>query len=368
MKIYFSITFFLLTLISCKKDSELSNESNNNGLHMVTYQLFEPPGWTCVIDSSSKFYCSNAIAIDTNEVLWIGGNYRFGKYENNIFTKYPEVTNMLNFYMDISSIVKDKSNNLWIGSNYTDVVGGDSYTRRGVIKFDGQNFTQYDEYNSDIHNGIIFSIAIDDSNNKWIGTNNSIVKFDGTTWSFFDSMNSPLKEFYPIKTLGNIVTIGGHNALVLFDDAVWQVLNQSNSSFPSSGVRIMEHDNFGNLWFVGYHSTVLWKFDGVNFTSFSIPIISPLNPNFGLYANGEEYFSIKIDNQNNIWLGGYGKLVKFDGTIWTNFSAPSYIPGGDPRLPTVGVLQYSIIRDMVIKSDSSIWVASSGFALMKFKE
>ncbi len=347
----------MLTFFSCKKEAT-PTAPNGNGVIFRHDTLTIPAGWTCL--GGETHWTSNynkTIVLDINEDVLIGGDYKLMKYGNNHFLNYPQVTTILNSVMDISSMAEDHNNNLWIGCNYTDVIGG---PRRGIIKFDGNGFTQYTESNSGLHNGIILSVGVDNSNNKWFGTSNSLVKFDETNWTFFDSTNSPLREFYPVNCIANTIWVGGHNSLTKFDGVLWQEFNHSNSLFPTSGVRILESDHSGNLWFIGFSSNVLWKFDGVNFTSYSIPIELP-NVN-------SEYFCIKPDNQNNIWLGGNGKLVKFDGTNWTNYSAPTYVPGGDPRLPGVGMKFFAGITDIVIKADSSIWMASSLFPIMKFKE
>lgn len=350
----------MLTFFSCKKEEKPTGQ-NGNGLTMLHDSLTLPAGWTCFGGNThwTNSY-TKTIVLDINEDVFIGGDHTLMKYENNHFQNYPQVTTILNSFMDISSMVEDHNNNLWIGCNYINGTNTAWYARRGIIKFDGIGFTQYTESNSGLHNGIIHSVAVDSSNNKWFGTRNSLVKFDESNWTFFDSTNSSLKEFYPVICISNTIWVGGHNSLTKFDGVLWQEFNQSNSLFPASGVRILESDNLDNLWFIGFSSNVLWKFDGVNFTSYSIPIELP-NENSG-------YYTIKPDNQNNIWLGGNGKLVKFDGTNWTNYSAPTYVPGGDPKVPGVGMKFFAAITDIVIKADSSIWMASSLFPIMKFKE
>ncbi len=369
MKQFIFATALMLTLLSCRKEHDKSDNSTDFGIHPYSEQLNAPPGWSCIKDDDHNLFSfTSAIGLDENENVWIGGDNMLRKYEkNNTFVEYKEMSSMLAGYAGISTIIKDNSNDLWIGSN---TVSGtpDSISRRGIIKFDGTSLTQYKESNSGLHNGLIFSIAIDNINNKWIGTKNSLVKFDGTSWSFYDSTNSPLKEFYPIVSFNSYISVGGHKSLTTFNGNAWKTFNQSNANFPASGIRIIDKDNSGNLWFVGYFSTTLWKFDGVNFTSYAIPAELPLNPDFGNFTDGEEYYAIKVDNQNNIWLGGYGKLIKYDGTNWKNFSAPTFVPGGDPRLPWVGKLKITTIRGIVIKADKTVWVASSVFPLMTFKE
>lgn len=355
------VLFFSLILISCKKNNE-------SGLSMVNDSLFLPNGWACYGNYDIVYNRTNAIAINNNNEIWIGGDFKLRKFLNSSFVDFPQVKSILNYNSDISVMTFDKNNILWIGTNWSHGVNGGNDDAAGIIKYDGLTFSQYSDTVATIHNRLIFSIAVDSSNNKWFGTKTSLTKFDGITWLNYDSINSPLKEYYPLVTINNTLWIGGKNSLTKFENGLWTVFNNSNSSFPLSGVRILEKDNSNNLWFIGYFSTVLWKFDGTTFTQYSIPIEEPQNPHFGNYPGDEEYYSIKADNQNNIWLGGYGKLIKFNGTVWSNYGAPVYVPGGDPRFPNVGDRLNTTLRGIVFDNDSAMWFASSILPLMKFKE
>lgn len=68
-----------------------------------------------------------------------------------------------------NSIVFDKNDNIWV-SSYTD----------GVFKYSNGNFIQYSTENSHLMSNSIFSIAIDDQNNKWFATfGGGLVKYKG---------------------------------------------------------------------------------------------------------------------------------------------------------------------------------------------
>ena len=60
-----------------------------------------------------------------------------------------------------------RKNRKWIGTG-----GG------GLAKFDGHEWTVYDEANSDLPKDFIYSVSIDAGNNKWLGVwKGGIVKF-----------------------------------------------------------------------------------------------------------------------------------------------------------------------------------------------
>jgi ligand-binding sensor domain-containing protein len=73
---------------------------------------------------------------------------------------------------DVWSITIDGSGDKWIG------------TENGLAKFDGTKWTIYNTLNSALPNNDIQAIIIDGNGNKWIGTfGGGFVKYDGKTWT-----------------------------------------------------------------------------------------------------------------------------------------------------------------------------------------
>ena len=71
------------------------------------------------------------------------------------------------------------------------VCSGSVCVEGGLVKFDDTNWTVYDTSNSGLPINAVRCIAIDDSNNKWIGTwGGGGAKFDGIDWKVFNSSNS----------------------------------------------------------------------------------------------------------------------------------------------------------------------------------
>lgn len=64
-----------------------------------------------------------------------------------------------------------------------------------VIYAQNPEWRNYTTSNSGLPNNTIQTIAIDDSGNKWIGTNGGgLAKFDGTTWTVYTTSNSGLPD------------------------------------------------------------------------------------------------------------------------------------------------------------------------------
>ena len=71
----------------------------------------------------------------------------------------------------LNPIAIDQNNIKWIGT--ADI---------GLIKFDGVNFINYNSSNSQIPGNRVNCIAIDDQNRVWVGTSEGIGIFDGSSW------------------------------------------------------------------------------------------------------------------------------------------------------------------------------------------
>ncbi len=146
----------------------------------------------------------------------------------------------------VYSIAIDDSGNKWIGTS-----GG------GLARFDGTNWTVYNTSNSGLSSNHIYSIAIDSSGNKWIGTNGGLARFDGTNWTVYNIGNSGLPD-NNVSTLaidgsGNkwIGTSGG--GLARFDGTNWTVYNTSNSGLPNNVIYSIAIDGSGNKWIGTYY-------------------------------------------------------------------------------------------------------------------
>ncbi len=114
----------------------------------------------------------NAIASDAYNNIWIGTsassneNIGLSKFDGTYWHVYGSENSDLHETESIISIEIDGNGVKWIGS----------YTS-GLAKFDGTNWTVYDTSNSGLPNDIVWAIAIDESGDKWIGTNGGLAVY-----------------------------------------------------------------------------------------------------------------------------------------------------------------------------------------------
>lgn len=90
-----------------------------------------------------------------NGDLWVGyKKYGLAKYKNGKWN-YIDTTSNISVY----EMVEDKDGCLWI-ANFTE----------GLVKYDGNIITYFNKGNSELPDNLIYSVTIDENNNKWLGS------------------------------------------------------------------------------------------------------------------------------------------------------------------------------------------------------
>jgi streptogramin lyase len=250
----------------------------------------------------------------------LGGDVSGGLYlfENGVFTKLPTSNSgLLSNY--IRKILFDKDGYAWIN------------TTRGLVKFDGEKWTRYDQYNP-ILNGILISdIAFDDSGVLWVASDNVLYTLSNNVLvrkAIFS------KRIYYIEK-GK-------------DGSVWLVLDGRLAKYSTNEVRelywegLTEKENIrdiavdsvNNVW-VALSDNGLRKFDGVKFIDYSKHLPSP-------YLT-----SVNIDNKGRVWVSSVnGGTTVYDGNVWKNVNT-FY-----PDFPEVYV-------GKIMSEGDTLWVATT---------
>lgn len=181
-----------------------------------------------------------------------------------------------------------------------------------------QAWTIYNSSSSPLPDNQVLAVAVDNSNNKWIGT---------------------------------------PSGLAVYDDVSWTTYTTSNSGIPDNDVRSVAFDSTGNVW-VGTFTGGVAKFDGTNWTVYN-------NTNSGLPDNYVR--SLAVDGQNNIWIGTTGGLAKYDGNTWTvwNSTNSQFISENIATIAIRGNTKYigTVNGGVVYLSDTSFTsytIANSG--------
>jgi len=141
----------------------------------------------------------------------------------------------------------------WIGTN------------GGLASLNGENWTIYDNSNSELPHNTVNSVAVEDGGIIWIGTDDGLANFNGGTWSNYNTSNSDLPD-NDVNTIlidqsGNkwIGTNGG--GLAKFDGEGWLVYTASNSSVPGNIIVSIVIEDNGNRW-IGTTSGIAFYYHG----------------------------------------------------------------------------------------------------------
>jgi ligand-binding sensor domain-containing protein len=296
------------------------------------------------------------VAIDGDFNIWIGGDFLSGaglyKYSDSSWQHYT-ISNstlpynyLLGFYMDHSSNtfwlesgnitgtfsgtdfdslgnyygpkVNDKFNNLWIAQYET-----------GLIKYDGNSFTIYNNANSDLQLQSIKNITADSTGKIWFSLEKtdewgydlhySIGTFDGINWVEYTIENSNLPYINNILNLGmdanNRLVIASNDGLTEFDGTNATEFNYLLGNFPDVNITVFFVDNEGKQYIGTSANGLLERTDTtINYlTTSEFPMV------------GNQIHDILLDNTGKIYAGvgcyydyAESMIIKDDST-WTVF-------------------------------------------------
>ena len=163
-------------------------------------------------------YFFSDIVEDEEGILWIGsalngGLIGFNKNTNEVKVyKSDENNNKTLSYNGIKTLALDNENNLWIGTQY------------GLNKFNKYDeiFTRYTEIQG-LSNNFINGIVVDDEDNIWVSTNYGISKYDKNDDKFINYdvtdglQGNEFNGYAYYKNKDGYIFFGGINGLTYFN-------------------------------------------------------------------------------------------------------------------------------------------------------
>lgn len=211
----------------------------------------------------------------------------------------------------IRSIFQDSKGNLWFGTI------GD-----GVVRYDVKTLTYFSNPEGFISTSV-FAINEDKTGNLWFGTDRGVYKYDGKTFRNYnekeglDHINISRKSIL-VDRSGRI-WVGTHGGVYQYDPSADSKGGQCFSLFPLlppiNVAGIMEDKN-GNIWFASSDKCV-FRYDGKTIINF--------NEKEGL---GENYAGgIAQDKIGNMWFTMKNGICKFDGKTFTEYTPKDGLGG-----------------------------------------
>ncbi len=245
-----------------------------------------------------------AIGFDGSGGVWIGtGTEGLAKLQGtnwqvfNDFSKVPS--------NDINTI-SNAFGSMWIG------------TSDGLTKTDGTTWTTYTTGNSGLADNAIWSVAPDNANNLWIGTNSGLNKLTaGTSWATYSGDNVPTfpdSHFQVVAPDGNgfvwtsFISAYGMAKFNVANPTATRLINQDSiSNFPGDHVMGITTDWSGNTWAAMWY-TGLVKTNGTTATVYS-KATTPSWPSDNMHA-------VAVDQCGHVWAGSDRGSMRYDGS-WT---------------------------------------------------
>ena len=156
---------------------------------------------------SNKIYC---LTVDNNNVKWIGTDKGLARFDGINWYVYDKSNGLLSD--DITSIVIDKVNNIWIINSVLSVYDG----------FNWNHFTQDRYENASVNSK---TLAIDSNNIKWMTTliekgATAVCSFNDSIFTIFDwgMTNVDLRSVWKIKSYNHEKWIADYRTLWKYDD------------------------------------------------------------------------------------------------------------------------------------------------------
>lgn len=303
------------------------------------------------------------IAFDESGNKWICGGLGFARFNGNDWLIYNEKNIPLSENdLGMTTIAVEDSNNIWIGT----------FTGKLLNLING-NIEIYDMTNSPLNGYSITSLLIDSDKNKWIGTAGiGIYKLSGNNWTNYNSSNSLLtNDFinYLFFDKSNTIWVATYEGAFNYINGNWLQYLPGPIGSLGNQIASVAVDSTGIIW-LGTYGAGLYKYENSIWTNYDYNN-SDLPDNY--------IYSINIDRYNNKWLStgvspDFGGISKFDGINFTNYNR-SNSPLLVNTISYIGIDNYnnkwvctnggglSVLNDNLSDIEDTIQSTVSGFTL-----
>ncbi len=353
-KLILSLTIILyVNLLTTASKSESTHRSNNysvlgnsgSGINRESQVLpsfvnLETNWHNYSTDDGLVNDSANTVAIDLQNIIWIGTNNGVSEFDGVNWTTYSTSNGLVD--NNINSIVIDAQGKKWFAT-----VGG-------VSVFDNSNWVTYDSTNSGLVSNWVWTIAFDNQGNTWFGTYGyGVSVFNGNKWTTYNTSNSGLLNNNVTSIAfdqNGVAWLTSDNGVSSFDGKNWTTYSSSNGLSTTFAGSIAV-DSLNNIW-VGTNEG-LYEYNGSYWTVFNVT-------NSGILDDTVQ--AVEIDNNGAVWVGtnNHG-LCRFKGTTWEIFSKSASVGNniaidnrGNKWIPTyTGVLEINDSRIINVNSQTN---------------
>ncbi|NJK85691.1 MAG: hypothetical protein HC906_06725 [Bacteroidales bacterium] len=244
---------------------------------------------------------------------------------------YTKATTMNKLCNDtINCVVVDDENRVWFG------------TENGISLFDGNDWYSF------LPGKKITCGACDKNGILWFGTDSgSIIKYFNQTWEMFSSKDQlPGNIIYSIGVddLNNKWFGADQCHLTLYDNAKWvqyEISDLFGYSTDAYDITSFAFDSSNRVW--------------LGFTSCDWGLLVNYDNNYHLFDIPHDYISdVVIDEEQNIWVGTANGILKYHDDTFDRFD-------------NLGGITWSHVKDIVIDNNNTKWIGT-GAGLFSFDD
>jgi ligand-binding sensor domain-containing protein len=308
--------------------------------------VFDGVTWKVFTNQNSSLLNNTirAIAIDYNNVAWIGSDSGLVKYDGTTWTVFTPKNSPMKLSW-ITAVAIDKNNNVWFGNG--------NCCDGGLMCLSGDEWKLFTPENSNLPDRIIMDILVDSSKSIWVGTTYGLVRITDNSWIGYNKNNSIM----PYNWVDNLAldkqgTIWAGQSMyyssdfnagalmtIAQDGSTWSLNDPSQTGKASKNVQAIACDKRGYMWVstswnLNINHDVVSVFNKKRWISFTLCKDDTSFPYF--------IRDITVDKNNNVWFATEEGIlmlkqdtaaidslfVKEGVGIKNNFKPPALLPKG----------------------------------------
>lgn len=298
-----SLSDNVVSVLTADHRNNLWIGTNENGLNyydqsadLFTHYKHRP-------DDPSSIPANNvkAILIDSDEKMWIGthgGGLSLFSPKSKQFTRI-HISESKQTNDAVYSLVKDKKNQLWVGTLYgLFIYNSEQKMATPVLR---------DKAGVPLVNPQVMALYIDRKQNIWIGTDNGINKYNQES-ELFEVACSPEENNKSIccffeDSKGN-VWVGTTTGLLKYDESTNLFINISaETDFPEQGIYGIQEDASGHLWMGSSNGLIAFDAATGKWIVYT--------EEDGVQSNQFSLYSYCTDNTGRMFFGGVNGITSF---------------------------------------------------------
>ena len=267
---------------------------DGNNLLQYQYDVFDP--------SSIPNNSINSIVEDKNNNLWLGS-------ESYLIFFNRKEDKFNGFYKNVTSVVlqKDNSDNIWSNARNTGLILIES--NENIDKVNLDSHFNYLSPNIDKFNRQINSFFQDNFNRHWLGTSEGIYALDANKKYIKTNFDKPVIAIKPFNNNQFLVLTNKHVYILGFNkegyklEVLEQYLNVLDATESTTFLSVAIDKNNNDLW-IGSSQGLIKGIRKNNSYSF---------PSSNNYLLNERINSLVFDAYNNLWIGTLKGVYKHLG-------------------------------------------------------